>query len=136
LKSAWEIVWVSKVCRGIDCQKDSLLWRPTKIRDTRTYSVDKKNQIDVTFCILYFSSNSCSTCLGQLCAPSSGADDCMMLWPRVGMCRGCRNVVKSGWQVVRPWTQYLPTGLIYKRNWQIIAVAFFKQDARQKYATF
>jgi len=31
-------------------------------------SVDKKNQIDVTFCILYFSSNSCSTCFGQPCA--------------------------------------------------------------------
>jgi len=30
------------------------------------YSVDKKNQLDVTFCILYFSSNSCSTCFGHL----------------------------------------------------------------------
>ena len=30
--------------------------------------VDKKNQVDVTFCILYFSSNSCSTCFGQPCA--------------------------------------------------------------------
>jgi hypothetical protein len=29
--------------------------------------VDKKN-LDVTFCILYFSSNSCSTCFGQPCA--------------------------------------------------------------------
>ena len=29
--------------------------------------VDKKNQLDVTFCILYFSSNSCSTCFGQTC---------------------------------------------------------------------
>ena len=28
-------------------------------------SVDKKNQLDATFCILYFSSNSCSTCFGQ-----------------------------------------------------------------------
>ena len=28
----------------------------------------KKNQLDVTFCILYFSSNSCSTCFGQPCA--------------------------------------------------------------------
>ena len=28
-------------------------------------SVDKKNQLDVTFCILYFSSNGCSTCFGQ-----------------------------------------------------------------------
>ena len=30
--------------------------------------VDKKNQLDVTFCILYFSSTSCSTCFGQPCA--------------------------------------------------------------------
>jgi hypothetical protein len=30
--------------------------------------VDKKNQLDVTFCSLYFSSNSCSTCFGQPCA--------------------------------------------------------------------
>ena len=35
--------------------------------------------------------------------PSSGADDCVMLQPCVGMCRGCRKVVKSGWQVVRPY---------------------------------
>jgi hypothetical protein len=31
-------------------------------------NVDKKDQLDVTFCILYFSSNSCSTCFGQPCA--------------------------------------------------------------------
>jgi len=31
-------------------------------------SVDKENQLDVTFCILYFSSNCCSTCFGQSCA--------------------------------------------------------------------
>ena len=30
--------------------------------------VDMKNQLDVTFCILYFSSNSCATCFGQPCA--------------------------------------------------------------------
>ena len=30
--------------------------------------MDKKNQLDVTFCIIYFSSNSCSTCFGQPCA--------------------------------------------------------------------
>ena len=34
----------------------------------RLIYVDKKNQLDVTFCILYFSSNSCSTCFGQPCA--------------------------------------------------------------------
>ena len=32
------------------------------------FIVDKKNQLDITFCILYFSSNSCSTCFGQPCA--------------------------------------------------------------------
>jgi len=32
------------------------------------FNVDEKNQLDVTFCILYFSSNSCSTCFGQPCA--------------------------------------------------------------------
>ena len=36
--------------------------------DINLFNVDKKNQIDVTFCILYFSSNSCSTCFGQPCA--------------------------------------------------------------------
>jgi len=39
-----------------------------KINELRNSSVDKKNQLDVTFCILYFSSNSCSTCFGQPCA--------------------------------------------------------------------
>ena len=43
------------------------------------FSVDKKNQLDVTFCILYFSSNSCSTCFGATMCPSSGADDWVML---------------------------------------------------------
>ena len=32
------------------------------------FSVDKKNELDVTFCVLYFSSNSCLTCFGQPCA--------------------------------------------------------------------
>ena len=36
--------------------------------DNIKMGVDKKNQLDVTFCILYFSSNSCSTCFGQPCA--------------------------------------------------------------------
>ena len=40
----------------------------TKDTKCTKFSVDKKNQLDVTFCILYFSSNSCSTCFGQLCA--------------------------------------------------------------------
>ena len=32
------------------------------------FSVGKKNQLDVTFRVLYFSSNSSSTCFGQPCA--------------------------------------------------------------------
>ena len=40
--------------------------------------------------------------------PSSGADDCVILQPRVGKCRGCRKAVKTGWQVVRP-QDALPT---------------------------
>jgi len=35
---------------------------------TDEVDVDKKNKLDVTFCIPYFSSNSCSTCFGQPCA--------------------------------------------------------------------
>ena len=31
-------------------------------------SVDKKTKLDVTFCILYFYSNSCSKRFGQPCA--------------------------------------------------------------------
>ena len=33
----------------------------------QTFSVDKKNQLDIQFFILDFSSNSCSTCFGQPC---------------------------------------------------------------------
>ena len=36
--------------------------------NTFEFSVDKKNQLDVSFCILYLSSNICSTCFGQPCA--------------------------------------------------------------------
>jgi len=41
------------------------------------------------------------------------------------MCRGCRKVVKTGWQVVRPWTHYLPTGLDHLPavRWLIIIAA-------------
>ena len=35
------------------------------VGNMKYFSVDKKNQLDVTFCILYFSSNSCSTHFGQ-----------------------------------------------------------------------
>ena len=40
----------------------------TTLLTLKMFSVDKKNQLDVTFCILYFSSNSFSTCFGQPCA--------------------------------------------------------------------
>ena len=50
-----------------------LRWRTTQVHRMlllvlNRYSVDKENQLDVTFCILYFSSNSCSTCFGHPCA--------------------------------------------------------------------
>ena len=42
---------------------------PAELRSPNlTICVDKKNHLDVTFCILYFSSNSCSACFGQPCA--------------------------------------------------------------------
>ena len=43
---------------------NSTLWNLKSFK----FTVDKKNQLDVTFGILYFSSNSCSTCFGQPCA--------------------------------------------------------------------
>ena len=42
--------------------------RWAKVTRIKAFSVDRKNQLDCTFCILYFSSNSCSTCFGQPCA--------------------------------------------------------------------
>ena len=39
-------------------------WSDVWLTVHRKFSVDKKYQLDVTFCILYFSSNSCSTCFG------------------------------------------------------------------------
>jgi len=68
---AWGINVVSKMrYLGIilDCKLD---WYPHTHSIWKTsycFSVDKKNQLDVTFCILYFSSNICSTCFGQPCA--------------------------------------------------------------------
>ena len=50
-------------------RSDSCIWLAAWYKwSLILFSVDKKNQIDVTFCILYFSSNSCSTCFGQPCA--------------------------------------------------------------------
>ena len=36
---------------------------------THRHSTKNSQILDVTFCILYFSSKSCSTCFGQPCAP-------------------------------------------------------------------
>ena len=58
-----EVDVVSVTYRNAKKIIDVVQFRVTGI--TYTYSVDKKNQVDVTFCILYFSSNSCSTCFGQ-----------------------------------------------------------------------
>ena len=46
------------------------------------------------------------------------------------MCRGCRKVVKSGWQVVRPWTHYLPTGLDNKVTSSWFFFSTLNYDAR------
>ena len=53
-------------CRRVKIADTSL--RKRLRPNSMVKSVDKKNQLDVTFCILYFSSNSCSTCFGQPCA--------------------------------------------------------------------
>jgi hypothetical protein len=59
------------------------------MQNTYNLSVDKKNQLDVTFCILYFSSNSCSTCSGNHA-------------PIIRSWR-LRDVIASCWYV--PWLQ-------------------------------
>jgi len=38
--------------------------------------------------------------------PSSGADNCVILYPCFGRCRACGKVVKTGWQLVRPLLFY------------------------------
>ena len=52
----------------IECKTTRLLCMGRYSKHYVLISVDKKNQLDVTFCILYFSSNRCSTCFGQPCA--------------------------------------------------------------------
>ena len=42
------------------------------IHEVHLNDVDKKTQLDVTFCMLYFSSNNCSTCFGQPCVHHQG----------------------------------------------------------------
>ena len=67
------------------------------------FRVDKKNQLDVTFCILYFFSNSCSTCFGQPCAHHQ---ELTTAWCFLCVCsfgHGGTHVAK------RTYTQELPT---------------------------
>ena len=52
----------------MDFHFKSVIWHKDLNHKEVNLSVDKKNQLAVTFCILYFSSNSCSTCFGQPCA--------------------------------------------------------------------
>ena len=69
--NCWCLEW-STVYRKLS--DSTALKSSFEINNTRSVSLkdtvrkDKKNQLDVTFCILYFSSNSCSTCFGQPCA--------------------------------------------------------------------
>ena len=91
-------------CQELTCYKGCVL--------AVLFSVDKKNQLDVTFCILYFSSNSCSTCFGQPCAHHQ---ELTTAWS-YSLVLVCAVVVKSGWQVVRPYGRttcqpYLTTSL-------------------------
>ena len=61
----------SGVCRVLVGKPEGKrqLGRPgRRWEDNIKMDVDKKNQLDVTFYILYFSSNICSTCFGQPCA--------------------------------------------------------------------
>ena len=53
---------MEKSCQTLATERVKLL------NTKKKFSVDRKNQLDVTFCILYFSSNICSTCFGQPCA--------------------------------------------------------------------
>ena len=69
------IIFIWDTSRGVTavsvhvrrCPRHASWATKIKLSKQQTVSVDNKNQLDVTFCILYFSSNSCSTCFGQPC---------------------------------------------------------------------
>jgi hypothetical protein len=63
-------------------------------------SVCISNQLDATY-VLSFLYNLPNMFRATMC-PSSGTDDCVVLSSRVGMWRGCRKVVETVWEVVRP----------------------------------
>ena len=94
LSEAHRVVYQNKVCELVhlvgfyymNVSRCTVLWmlntrRTSYIENRATHpsvcdmnnindvtNVDKKNQLDVTFCILYFSSNISSTCFEQPCA--------------------------------------------------------------------
>ena len=78
------------------------------------FSVDKKNELDVTFCILYFSSNSCSTCFGQPpCSHGTYQHEAITSCSRQLLMMGTW-LPETCWATMlrtHPWTHYLPTGL-------------------------
>jgi hypothetical protein len=49
------------------------------------------------------------------------------------MCRGCRKVVKTGWQVVRQWTHYLPHWITMhgQAHIRLVAQLFLKWEVFQ-----
>ena len=73
LMELWKVTGLNILCSPHFCPKmkvNQLNYLFSRLLTERTWwnSVWIKNQLDVTFCILYFSSNSCSTCFRQPCA--------------------------------------------------------------------
>ena len=63
ISTAFRLLWTQYMLPWL------LLLTPALLQFTSfTLSLNEKIQPDVTFCILYFSSNSCLTCFGQPCA--------------------------------------------------------------------
>ena len=73
-----EVLHMTNKGRLMDTVQQFYMYKETKncnqiddknnVKSNIIFDVYKKNQLDVTFCILYFSSNSCSTCFWQPCA--------------------------------------------------------------------
>jgi len=69
--SRWLILYVKFVGYASNFHIGSMCISADLLKIQRPTCIGKSvwiNQLDVTFCILYFSSNSCSTCFGQPCA--------------------------------------------------------------------